>query len=111
MATGKSKSVTVKEGSFKEKSQEILLNKPITLFWGYNGSGKTTISRAIAKQENTLVYNTDFVRKHFLEDNLAGIFTLGDDKIKTREDIKTLEEKRNNTKRGIGKGNRKLHKN
>ena len=71
--------IEVNEGSFKNSPQNIELTKYITLFWGYNGSGKTCISRAIKKKgekekekeketENVkvLVYNVDFVEKNFL---------------------------------------------
>ncbi len=62
--------------------------------YGANGSGKTTISRVIADASKfpscivnwkarspleTLVYNRDFIEKHFREsDELPGIFTLGE---------------------------------
>jgi len=69
----------------------------INFVFGSNGSGKTTISRAIARhpghehcalswkngaQLKTLVYNRDFVEKHFgTSPDFPGIFTLGEESV------------------------------
>ncbi|MBL4852566.1 MAG: AAA family ATPase [Gammaproteobacteria bacterium] len=74
-------------------------------FYGSNGSGKTTISRVIADEDEysecsviwhggnklqTLVYNRDFVDKNFNSDaELKGIFTLGE---KNEADLKAIED-------------------
>ncbi|MCU6496902.1 AAA family ATPase [Rugamonas sp. A1-17] len=67
-------------------------DKKVTLVYGLNGSGKSTISNFLYKPEapafnscsrqgfenaNVLVYNLQFVKDNFFEiDNLSGIFTL-----------------------------------
>jgi wobble nucleotide-excising tRNase len=72
-------------------------------FFGSNGSGKTTITRVIADEENyltcqvawgngtrlqALVYNRDFVTKNFNHSSeLKGIFTLGEKNIDTLNKI------------------------
>ena len=92
--------IEVNTGSFKKSSVPISLTKDITLFWGYNGSGKTSIARAIRKKGETkdvkaLVYDTDFVRENFLEEELKGIY-LGASDIKThklkKEKVRLYEE-------------------
>ena len=71
--------------------QTLAALKQLNFIYGANGSGKTTISRIIAKSGSfprasiqwkeartveTLVYNVDFVRKTFVA-QMRGIFTLG----------------------------------
>ncbi|MCU7843927.1 MAG: AAA family ATPase [Candidatus Thiodiazotropha sp. (ex Monitilora ramsayi)] len=74
-------------------------------FYGANGSGKTTISRVIANENDyadcsvtwrggtkleTLVYNRDFVEANFnSDDELKGIFTLGE---KNETELKAIAE-------------------
>ncbi len=70
----------------------------LNLFFGANGSGKTTISRIIANPNNyhtsseltwkngnelqSLVYNQDFINKNFnQQSDLQGVFTLGEENI------------------------------
>ncbi len=71
--------------------------------YGANGTGKTTISRIIASEDDfpscrvlwaenrrleTLVYNRDFVERNFSQsDQLKGIFTLGEQSKETLEKI------------------------
>lgn len=65
--------------SFKKEIKILDLEK-INLFFGYNGSGKTTISRVLNDKENTCVYNEDFIEENFRNDNKQkGIFTIGKD--------------------------------
>ena len=75
----------------------------INFFFGSNGSGKTTISRVIAKEENfsnchvrwkggtklqPLVYNRDFINANFSPSSiLKGVFTMGKKNIETLDKI------------------------
>jgi wobble nucleotide-excising tRNase len=77
----------------------------VNFFYGANGSGKTSISRVVAEPATfpscqlvwkdgipleTLVYNRDFVERHFHQvEELPGIFTLGD---KDAEFLKKIEK-------------------
>ncbi len=80
--------------------------------YGANGCGKTTISRVIADPDHedhhgckltwksgtpleTLVYNSDFVEKHFrAADQLPGIFTLGEQDATVLDQIKEAKKQR-----------------
>ena len=63
--------------SFKKKAEISELEK-INLFFGYNGSGKTTISRVLNNEDNIFVYNEDFIEENFRSvDKQKGIFTIG----------------------------------
>ena len=78
---------------FGAEGQSIQDLRKINFFYGCNGSGKTTISRVIADEDQyldcamawhhgtkmeTLVYNRDFVEANFGQSvELPGIFTLG----------------------------------
>lgn len=77
------------------------------LFFGDNGSGKTTISRVIAKPasysgcsisapQDTLfqVYNSDFVDVAYRESAYPGVFTLGEKAREVEEQIEALEKSR-----------------
>ena len=91
--------------SFGEEQQVIDDLSQNNFFYGANGSGKTTISRVIADEDEysectvvwrggnklqTLVYNLDFVDKNFNSDaELKGIFTLGE---KNEADLKAIED-------------------
>ncbi|MQW72024.1 AAA family ATPase [Sinorhizobium medicae] len=79
--------------------------RPINFIFGSNGSGKTTISRIVARPENfpgcrvswegqnpleCLVYNRDFIVENFTS-RMRGIFTLGHedaDILKSIDDLK-----------------------
>lgn len=91
--------------SFGDDEQVIDILSKNNFFYGSNGSGKTTISRVIADEDEysecsviwrggnklqTLVYNRDFVDKNFNPDaELKGIFTLGE---KNESDLKAIED-------------------
>lgn len=77
------------------------------MIFGNNGTGKTTLSRALKDKRiesisgesinnlNFVVYNVDYVKANFSEnENLPGIFTLGKDNIKIENEIKNLEEQK-----------------
>ena len=77
--------------------------------FGSNGSGKTTITKVIADEDNflscnvtwkgrnklqTVVYNRDFVKNNFGQSaKLKGIFTLGKENLDTNRKIKEAKEK------------------
>lgn len=78
-------------------------------FYGANGAGKTTISKIINapdeyatchikwKDNNKLisyVYNKDFVEKNFNQDEIKGVFTLGDDAKKCEEELLELNNEK-----------------
>lgn len=79
-------------------------NKKIVLFYGHNGTGKSTIARYLqeptqeiykncchvlpnSQDYQIIVYNTDFVEKNFSQDNLEGIFTLGEANVEAEKAI------------------------
>lgn len=80
----------------------------LNFIFGFNGSGKTTITRVIAdEQENypsceirwqngitiqTLVYNQNFIENNFNESTeFKGVFTLGEDQVQTLTDINNIK--------------------
>lgn len=84
---------------------EVMNNlSKINFIFGFNGSGKTTITRVIAHKQNNypsckvcwkkgksmeiLVYNRDFIEHNFNESTeLKGVFTLGKKQFKVDTDI------------------------
>jgi wobble nucleotide-excising tRNase len=83
-------------------------NKKIVLFYGQNGTGKSTVARylqdkthnkysncsyVLANSEDyeILVYNTDFVEKSFSQDSLEGVFTLGEANVTAEQAISVAE--------------------
>ncbi len=79
----------------------------INYFYGGNGSGKTSLSKIIAKESDfsdcylhwqanpieTLVYNKDFVKAHFSQSSsIKGIFTLGKDATVAKQFIETTQQ-------------------
>ena len=107
------KSILVENcATYKDKDNIIDGCKKINFIYGANGSGKTTIGKFLADQENELyknckiewenpsraeilVYNRDFKRKHFKGD-IEGVFTLGQATIEDVEKLEKLKEDRNN---------------
>ncbi|MBU6196492.1 MAG: AAA family ATPase [Cyanobacteria bacterium REEB446] len=93
-----------------DSSIEIELAKN-NLFYGLNGSGKTTISRFLdyGNKDNfknctvepdlfqnqdfkIFVYNEDFIQKNFLSSNtLDGVFTLGEDNVEAEKTIQAAQ--------------------
>jgi wobble nucleotide-excising tRNase len=88
-------------------TEEVVVEpRRINYVYGGNGSGKTSISRLIAnpscnencsitwkdKPLHCLVYNRDFVKDNFEQDEIKGIFTLGKNVPEAR---KKIDEKRN----------------
>ncbi|MFB7160383.1 AAA family ATPase, partial [Lysinibacillus sp. NPDC056232] len=82
--------------------------KKINFIYGNNGSGKTTISEFIRKEEKfphcilewqgkrlvPYVYNRNFVNENFRLDNpIKGIFTLGKESVNLQLQIDELKEK------------------
>jgi wobble nucleotide-excising tRNase len=83
-------------------------NKKIVLFYGHNGTGKSTVARYLQDTTHTsysncsyvlpnsqdyqiLVYNTDFVEKNFSQDSFEGVFTLGETNVAAEQAISTAE--------------------
>jgi wobble nucleotide-excising tRNase len=81
--------------------------KKINVVYGNNGSGKTTFSEVLRKNDDspectiewknrkmyTYVYNRNFVKENFLQGPIRGIFTLGKDSVETQLKISKLKEK------------------
>ncbi len=84
-------------------------NKKVVLFYGHNGTGKSTIARYLqdtthsnyfncsyvlpnAQDYQILVYNTEFVEKNFSQDSFEGVFTLGETNIAAEQAISAAEE-------------------
>ena len=89
--------------------------RPINFIFGANGSGKTTISRVIAKPQvyanstvtwtagiplECLVYNRDFVEENFTA-HMRGIFTLGQEDAGTLRRIDDLKKEIDEIQRTI----------
>jgi len=114
-----------------EEQVEINDIKKINFFYGGNGSGKTVLSKVIAKPDNnstckvewennsklkTVVFNEDFVRNYFYESKeLDGIYTIGEgagdieDQIKTKKEGKTqIENDKKSLDITLGKQKEKL---
>ncbi|MCI2244569.1 AAA family ATPase [Xanthomonas sp. PPL568] len=96
---------------------KISIEKKINLFYGLNGTGKTTICRYLrepglpeyhqcsiktSQKFKTYVYNNDFVRENFYEsDTLKGIFSLSKENKEAEQKIakaKTLRSEASNSR-------------
>jgi wobble nucleotide-excising tRNase len=89
----------------------------INFIYGSNGSGKTTISKVIADEDDysrccvtwkggtrlqPMVYNRDFVKRNFNETaDLKGIFTLGEQNIDTLNKIATATNEKDQLTKDI----------
>ena len=102
--------------TFGQLPEELDDLEKVNFVYGPNGTGKTTISRAIANDRKTsphysqdyseceitwqnstpletFVYNRDFIDKNFNQpDELEGIFTLGEEDIETVNKISVAKE-------------------
>ena len=94
------------EGAYDAAGTKLEGLKKLNFIFGSNGSGKTTISRVIEGSGNfpdcqitwaggspmdAIVYNKDFVEKHFdAESSIKGIYTFGEN-VEVAEKIKTLK--------------------
>lgn len=87
----------------------LITNKKVVLFYGHNGTGKSSVARFLQDTTNSnysncsyvlpnaqdfqiLVYNTDFVEKNFSQDSFEGVFTLGETNVTAEQAISTAEE-------------------
>lgn len=93
---------------FDEEEKEIDNLSKVNFLYGANGSGKTTISKIIDNDNfaneclvewkdnsevKSLVYNNEFVNNNFLQtEEIKGVFTLGEESKKIREQIKDKKE-------------------
>ncbi|PKM79833.1 MAG: hypothetical protein CVU89_16585 [Firmicutes bacterium HGW-Firmicutes-14] len=100
-------SITLKNvATYDESGVEINDLKKINFIYGANGSGKTTISKFVDNQTEslfadsllvwknglpmkTLVYNKDFRDRNFGKGSIDGVFTLGQ---ATKEEIEAIKE-------------------
>jgi ABC-type branched-subunit amino acid transport system ATPase component len=92
--------------------------KAINYLFGGNGTGKSTISKAIAHAElakckitwtgdiplERIVYNEDWIKANFaLTEELKGIFTLGEQEINLGNQIEEARERSDTLRKGIAK--------
>jgi hypothetical protein len=99
--------ITIKGvATYPEDEQKLENLGKINFVFGSNGSGKTTLSRILASPERypscsvkwenddalcTRVYNADFIDENFKsDDSIPGIFMLGSDENKTRQEINEI---------------------
>lgn len=89
--------------------EQTIEARHINFLFGLNGSGKTTISRFLRKQNDQRfcqcsvdwdgdplkceVYNRDYVDENFGETSIPGIFTLGEEDIEIKHQIESLTQK------------------
>ena len=97
-------SIAIKKTATYAEEQQLLNDlSTFNYCFGPNGSGKTTISRIIANQDEypscdvrwrgdrrlqTMVYNLDFIERNFVQSaELKGVFTLGESQVETLDRI------------------------
>lgn len=111
--------------SFGETEESIHDLKKINFFYGSNGSGKTTLSRVIQNHKQypdcqlsweedkplePFVYNRDFIDKNFsTTQELAGIFTLGENDANIQADIAKAKKEQDNILTKINTINKTLN--
>ncbi|MCY7339017.1 MAG: AAA family ATPase [Sphingomonas bacterium] len=93
------KVVIADAGSYAPAGQRLHGLRPVNFVLGANGSGKTTIARALAAPDrfpdctigwasgralDCLVWNSDFSDDNFAAATAPGIFTLGKESIASR---------------------------
>lgn len=116
--------ITLKNVASYKQPVTVEANKDINLFYGLNGAGKTILSNFLyylqsddpkknefqecglegidIDKEKILVYNQNFIQENFLsqdelkKDGLKGIFTLSKENKAAEEEIKDLDEKKEN---------------
>ena len=110
-------SITINVATYKKTPVTINNLSKLNFFFGSNGTGKTTISRAISgspdylscqvkwKNEtklDALVYNSDFIEQNFNQSTeLKGVFTLGEQEVETLEKIAKAKEEVSQLTNGI----------
>ncbi|EOV0119803.1 AAA family ATPase, partial [Vibrio parahaemolyticus] len=105
-------SITLKDVASYSPTSPVVIqtdNKKINLFYGLNGSGKSTIGKFLRSpelpefqncsiqpselDENILVYNQDFIRKNFYEiPDFQGVFTLSEENKDAEQAIEEATE-------------------
>lgn len=126
------KTVEIKSvATYGESSEKLTDLKKVNFIYGSNGTGKTTISRAIANAVdhaadpayrdcrvtwqggNTLkvsVYDRDFVDGQFAQpEGLSGVFTLGEEDKQSMEKIAGLQKEQYSIREHIAKFKNTLH--
>ncbi|MCG6436468.1 AAA family ATPase [Vibrio parahaemolyticus] len=105
-------SITLKDVASYSSTSPVVIqtdNKKINLFYGLNGSGKSTIGKFLRSpelpefqncsiqpselDEDVLVYNQDFIRKNFYEiPDFQGVFTLSEENKDAEQAIEEATE-------------------
>lgn len=97
--------------TYKTEIQRLGPLNRINFVFGNNGSGKTSLTRLLCKQETELpagcdlgwargnrlvpyVYNVDYVRKNFVaSDRIPGVFSLGSEDVTLKKRLDEFDEK------------------
>lgn len=114
--------ITLKNVASYKQPVTVESNKDINLFYGLNGTGKTILSNFLYYHQSDkpekdqfqdcgledidnkkiLVYNQNFIQDNFYsQDDLKGIFTLSKENKAAEEEIKKLNEKRENLRKEL----------
>lgn len=105
--------------------EQLIDAKQVNFLFGLNGTGKTTISRFLRKQDDSRfsqcsvewigtplkceVYNRDYVDENFGETSVPGIFTLGEENITVKQQIELITSEINELKKRAETLNRGLN--